>query len=76
MRKVEEYNTAATRSFHSDINFYLSFYMFDDKRMIQKIGVSFSSYHRLVWPKVIIFKSFQIFMIFESPENRNKCYNK
>ena len=48
MKKVEEYNTAATRSFHSDINFFLSFYMFDDKRMIQKIGVSFSSYHRLV----------------------------
>ena len=48
MRKVEEYNPAATRNFHTDINFFLSFYMFDDKRMIQKIGVSFSSYHRLV----------------------------
>lgn len=24
MRKVEEYNTAATRSFHSDINFFFN----------------------------------------------------
>ena len=41
MRKVEEYNTAATRSFHSDINFFSSLYMFNYKRISKKLVYPF-----------------------------------